>query len=122
MSAVLNPQFGFRPMKIDDLDTIMEIEPQIYPYPWSRGNFSDSLKSGYSAWVMLEQKTIIGYALLMMVIDEAHLLNLSITKTYQKQGLGRLLLEHMIKIAQNHKAANMFLEVRVSNTPSHCPV
>lgn len=106
----------FRPMQMDDLDAIMAIEPSIYPYPWTRGNFSDSLNSGYSAWVLLEQEKIIGYALLMMVLDEAHLLNLSIAKSYQKQGLGRLLLEHMLKIAKNHHATNMFLEVRPSNT------
>ncbi|MDZ4141729.1 MAG: ribosomal protein S18-alanine N-acetyltransferase [Methylotenera sp.] len=107
--------FQFRPMQPDDLDGIMAIEARIYPYPWTRGNFIDSLTSGYSAWVLLEQAEIIGYALLMMVIDEAHLLNLSITKSHQKQGLGRLLLEHMIQIAKNHQATNMFLEVRPSN-------
>lgn len=107
--------FQFRPMQSDDLDEIMAIEARIYPYPWTRGNFIDSLTSGYSAWVLLEQAEIIGYALLMMVIDEAHLLNLSITKSHQKQGLGRLLLEHMIQIAKNYQATNMFLEVRPSN-------
>jgi ribosomal-protein-alanine N-acetyltransferase len=98
-----------------DLDAIMEIEPHIYSHPWSRGNFSDSLVSGYSAWVLLDGAKIIGYALMMMVLDEAHLLNLSVAKAYQKQGLGRLLLEHMITIAKKHAAANMFLEVRPSN-------
>ena len=105
----------FRPMQSNDLDAIMAIEPYIYPYPWTRGNFSDSLNSGYSAWVLLRNEVIIGYALVMMVLDEAHLLNLSVAKTYQKQGLGRILLEHMIQIAKNNQAANMFLEVRPSN-------
>jgi ribosomal-protein-alanine N-acetyltransferase len=114
MSA-LNPQYQFRPMTEADLDAIMEIEPHIYSHPWSRGNFSDSLVSGYSAWVLLDGAKIIGYALMMMVLDEAHLLNLSVAKTFQKQGLGRLLLEHMIAIARKHDAANMFLEVRPSN-------
>lgn len=114
MSA-LNPQYHFRPMTEADLDAIMEIEPHIYSHPWSRGNFSDSLVSGYSAWVLLDGVHIIGYALMMMVLDEAHLLNLSVAKAYQKQGLGRLLLEHMIGIAKKHDAANMFLEVRPSN-------
>lgn len=114
MSA-LNAQYQFRPMVESDLDAIMEIEPHIYSHPWSRGNFSDSLVSGYSAWVLLDGVKIIGYALMMMVLDEAHLLNLSVAKAYQKQGLGRLLLEHMIAIAKKHAAANMFLEVRPSN-------
>ena len=100
--SVLNLQYQFRPLTEADLDAIMEIEPHIYSHPWSRGNFSDSLVSGYSAWVLLDGAKIIGYALMMMVLDEAHLLNLSVAKAYQKQGLGRLLLEHMIEIAKKH--------------------
>jgi ribosomal-protein-alanine N-acetyltransferase len=120
MSAQLQPNLSLRPMHIGDLDAIMQIEPTIYSHPWTRGNFSDSLNSGYSGWV-LEDITLgktsemIGYALMMRVLDEAHLLNLSIIKHRQKQGLGRYLLEHMIVIAKRHKAANMFLEVRPSN-------
>ncbi|HSI24129.1 MAG TPA: ribosomal protein S18-alanine N-acetyltransferase [Methylotenera sp.] len=120
MSAQLKHDLSLRPMQLDDLDAIMQIEPTIYSHPWTRGNFSDSLNSGYSAWVLEKQvrqdnKEMIGYALLMLVMDEAHLLNLSIAKAYQKQGLGRYLLEHMLTIAKTHKAANMFLEVRPSN-------
>ena len=122
MSAVITDShveldkiYTFRPMQMNDLDAIMKIEPQIYPHSWTRGNFSDSINSGYSAWVLLLNEKIIGYALMMMVLDEAHLLNLSVARAYQKQGLGRYLLEHMLQIAKNHQAANMFLEVRPSN-------
>ncbi len=100
---------------MEDLDTVMAIEPQIYSHPWTRGNFSDSLNAGHSAWVLVQDNKIIGYALLMIVLDEAHLLNLSIAKTYQKQGLGRYLLEHMLEISKKYQAVNMFLEVRASN-------
>lgn len=122
MSAMLkdsrldfDQQFKFRPMHKTDLDEIMQIEPQIYSHPWTRGNFLDSLNSGYSAWVLQKNDEIIGYSLLMMIMDEAHLLNLSISKDYQKQGLGRYLLEYMMQMARNHHALNMFLEVRTSN-------
>ena len=107
-------------MRDDDLDAIMQIEPTIYSHPWTRGNFSDSLQNGYSGWILedksLEQDAeMIGYSLLMMIMDEAHLLNLSVAKHRQKQGLGRYLLDHMLNIAKTHKALNMFLEVRPSN-------
>jgi ribosomal-protein-alanine N-acetyltransferase len=115
MSAQLKPNLQLRPMQIEDLDAVMAIEPTIYSHPWTRGNFSDSLNSGYSAWVLEQDNEMIGYALLMLVMDEAHLLNLSIAKHRQKQGLGRYLLEHMISNAKQHKATNMFLEVRPSN-------
>ena len=120
MSAQLQPNLSLRPMQMDDLDAIMQIEPTIYSHPWTRGNFSDSLQNGYSGWVLQDislgkTSEMIGYSLLMMIMDEAHLLNLSITKHMQKQGLGRFLLEHMLTIAKTHKALNMFLEVRPSN-------
>ncbi|MBZ4200358.1 MAG: ribosomal protein S18-alanine N-acetyltransferase [Methylotenera sp.] len=105
----------FRPMQLADLDTIMAIEKVIYPYPWTRGNFSDSLASGYSAYVLWRNEKIIGYALMMLVLDEAHLLNLSIAKECQKQGLGRCLLQTMLDLAKSRQAANVFLEVRISN-------
>ena len=65
---------------MEDLDTVMAIEPLIYSHPWTRGNFSDSLNVGHSAWVLAQDNKIIGYALLMIVLDEAHLLCKDLSK------------------------------------------
>ena len=102
-------------MQMADINAIMAIEPEIYPYPWTRGNFSDSLNAGYSCWIYEQDNSIVGYAVLMLVLDEAHLLNISIAKTCQGRGLGRTLLHHLMQIARNHGAAHLFLEVRPSN-------
>ena len=118
MNTVLKPQPQIRPMQMADLNDIMLIEPTIYPHPWSRGNFSDSLNAGYSCWVVEENKAIFGYAVLMAAMDEAHVLNISIAKSHQGRGLGRYLLEHMMQIARKHGAQNIFLEVRPSNLPA----
>ena len=88
----LQPNLQLRPMQMHDLDNIMQIEPTIYSHPWTRGNFSDSLQNGYSGWILedksLEQDAeMIGYSLLMMIMDEAHLLNLSIEKISKNKGL-----------------------------------
>ena len=115
MNAVLKPSIQMRPMQMADLDAIMQIEPTIFPYPWSRGNFSDSLNSGYSCWVMELDGEIMGYGVLMMVLDEAHLLNISIASDQQGRGFGRTLLEHMMQLGRQHGGLNMFLEVRPSN-------
>lgn len=116
MSALPQHHVSFRPMAYDDLAAISRIEPTIYSHPWTMGNFNDSLNAGYSAWVMEIAAEIVGYALVMMVLDEAHLLNISVAKPFQGQGLGRALLAHMVEVSRRHQAANMFLEVRVSNT------
>lgn len=116
MSAVLKPDYQLRPMQLEDLDAIMAIEPTVYSHPWSRGNFRDALNSGNSAWVMLKDQQIMAYALMLLALDEAQLLNISVAKTSQNQGFGRLMLEHMMTTARHYGAVNMFLEVRVSNS------
>lgn len=103
-------------MTDQDLPAVMRIEPTIYSHPWTLGNFRDSLNAGHSAWVMIVAGELAGYALVMMVLDEAHLLNISVAKSFQGQGLGRALLAQMIAVSRRYQAANMFLEVRVSNT------
>lgn len=115
MNAVLDLSGRFRPMQFEDLDRIMEIEPKIYSHPWSRGNFSDSLHAGYSCWVYESEGEVVGYAVMMSVLDEAHLLNISIAGERQGQGLGRALLNHLVDTARRHGATMMFLEVRPSN-------
>ena len=102
-------------MQMGDINAIMAIEPEIYPHPWTRGNFSDSLNAGYSCWTYEQDNIIIGYAVVMLVLDEAHLLNISIAKACQGRGLGRSLLQHLMQIARSHGAAHVFLEVRPSN-------
>jgi ribosomal-protein-alanine N-acetyltransferase len=118
LNALLDTRLDFRPMQPADLDAVMAIEPVIYPYPWSRGNFSDSLAAGHSCWILEQNRCIVGYSVLMLVLDEAHLLNISIAAGHQGRGLGRALLAHMQDTARQHGAQQMFLEVRPSNTPA----
>ncbi|MCX7626910.1 MAG: ribosomal protein S18-alanine N-acetyltransferase [Methylophilaceae bacterium] len=115
MDTRLKFTVSYRPMQESDLDAIMGIEPRIYSHPWTRGNFADALRAGYSCWVGEVEGALIGYAVLMTVLDEAHLLNLSIAREYQGQGLGSDLLRHVIEVARGHGAQTMFLEVRPSN-------
>jgi len=115
MSAVLKPAIELRPMTETDLPAVMAIENSIYPFPWTQGNFRDSLAAGYSCWIYARNGEVIGYAVLMLAADEAHLLNLSIAAACQKQGCGSLLLRRLCEVARGHGARLIFLEVRPSN-------
>ena len=116
MSAQLDILPKLRPMRASDIDRIMEIEPVIYTHPWTRGNFEDSMRVGYSCWVIDSGGVVTGYGVLMIGVREAHLLNLSIAPEWQRRGLGRTLLEHFVRIGRDSDAQQMFLEVRPSNT------
>ena len=115
MSAVLKPQSALRPMRATDLDQVVAVERSIYSHPWSLGNFRDSLHAGYSCWVMEGRGELLGYGVLMIGVGEAHLLNLSIARTWQRRGFGTALLRHFIDLGARFGAARMLLEVRPSN-------
>jgi ribosomal-protein-alanine N-acetyltransferase len=108
-------RFDYAPMVMDDLDEVYALELSVYPHPWSRGNFSDSLAAGYHAWVLREQGELAGYFLLMAAVDEAHLLNVSVAASRQRQGLGRYLLDKIAACARGLGAESVLLEVRPSN-------
>jgi [ribosomal protein S18]-alanine N-acetyltransferase len=110
------PMQMFGKLGVDDLDALMAIENDVYPFPWTRGNFLDSLYNGYEAWVMRDEDgALLGYFLLMLALDEAHLLNISLRRDLHGKGLGRTLLDKAVAVAREKGAVTMFLEVRPSN-------
>jgi len=116
MSAVPKPRIGLRPMAEADLPEVMAIENAIYPFPWTLGNFRDSLAAGYDCWSLVRDGALIGYAVVMRALDQAHLLNLSVAASHQRQGCGSLLLVRLCELARAQGAHLMLLEVRPSNT------
>lgn len=115
MSAQLQVSPILRPMGMNDLDAIMTIERVVYPFPWTLGNFKDSLNVGYECQVLEYENSVMGYGVLAVAAGEAHLLNLSIAREWQHKGMGRKLLHHFIQLARDCHASVLFLEVRPSN-------
>lgn len=115
MSAILAPKVELLPLGHCDIDEMLAIENCIYPFPWSRGNFVDSLASGYSAWGCRVAGELAGFFVLMVVMDEAHLLNISVAEKRQKLGFGSRLLCQAMGVARRAGATTLLLEVRPSN-------
>ena len=108
---------SFRSMQLDDLDRVLQVEVSAYSFPWSRGNFQDSLKSGYVAELMeASAELLLGYYVAMPGVDELHLLNITVVPDFQRCGLGRALLDRLEWQARQHALSSIWLEVRASNT------
>ncbi len=113
--AVADQALTFGPMHEADLDTIDSLERTLYDFPWTRGNFADSIAAGHAAWICRLGTEVVAYAVVMNALDEVHLLNLSVARHWQGRGIGRALLEHLCDEARRSGAVRMFLEVRPSN-------
>ncbi len=100
----------------DDLASVSVIEEAAYEFPWTPGNLRDSLAAGHLFHGLRAEGGLVAYAILMPVLDEAHLLNLTVAPQRQGQGWGRLLLECSLRLAAVRLGArSMLLEVRPSN-------
>lgn len=116
MSAVLRPvEARLEPLEATRLEQVLQVEQRAYPHPWTRGNFLDALKSGYHARVLLAGEELLGYYVAMQGVDEVHLLNITVSPDYQRQGWGRIMLDALAIWARGLGAQWLWLEVRVSN-------
>ena len=106
---------SLRPMREDDLDLVMAIEREAYPFPWTRGIFRDCLRADYPAWIHEAGGEAIGYAVISLAAGEAHILNLCTAPAAQGRGHDRRLLRHVLRMARGRGAQRVFLEVRPSN-------
>ena len=115
MSALADSVPHIRVMTEADLQRVMLIEASIYTHPWTRGNFLDSIKAGYTCHIMEVSGELIGYGVLMLAAGEAHVLNISVATPSQRKGYGRSLVLNFIDLSRLAGASQMLLEVRLSN-------
>jgi ribosomal-protein-alanine N-acetyltransferase len=105
----------FRRMTPDDLEQVMLVELEVYEFPWTERIFNDCIRVGYFCWLALHKKTVVGHAVISVVADESHMLNLSIAQTHQRKGYGQQFVDFLVNEARTHQAKSMLLEVRPSN-------
>jgi ribosomal-protein-alanine N-acetyltransferase len=117
MSALLRDAPPRRvPMTPARLDAVVAIEQAAYAFPWSRGNFIDSLAAGYLAEVLVDGAgEAIGYYVAMPGVDEMHLLNVTVLPALQGRGHGRAMLDALVTESRVRGLRSLWLEVRESN-------
>jgi ribosomal-protein-alanine N-acetyltransferase len=107
---------ALQPMTVALVDAVMAIEVAAYAFPWSRGNFIDSLAAGYAARVLRGARgELLGYFVAMAGVDEMHLLNITVAPAAQGRGHARVLIDALTALCREQQARALWLEVRASN-------
>lgn len=117
--AALFARLSIVPATVEDLECIVEIEQRAYPVPWSR----EQLLAVFQQKVirlklLLDEEIVIGYAFVSIVLDEGHLLHITVDPQYHGKRLGYYLLDAILKLGEKKKLATLFLEVRAGNEPA----
>ncbi|MDR1367985.1 MAG: ribosomal protein S18-alanine N-acetyltransferase [Candidatus Accumulibacter sp.] len=106
----------FLPMTEDDLDEVLSIEIRVNASPWGHGHFMDSISNAHLAQVCRAGGLLVGFFVVMVAVDEAHLLTLGVAEKFQGVGFGARLLHHAMDLAHRSGMNYFLLEVRPSNT------
>lgn len=116
MNARLQPEPWHRPMAVADTDAVLAIEQAAYAFPWTRGNFIDSLAAGYRCELRYDADgQLAGYTVAMGAVDEVHLLNVTVAPALQGRGHARALIARLLDEARAEGRHSLWLEVRPSN-------
>lgn len=99
-----------------DLEVVLAVERESHAFPWTRGNFADSIAAGHSTWIACQNGILVAYAVMMRAPDDAHLLNITVVPEHRRKGHGSAMLERLFAEARSWSAERMLLEVRPGNS------
>ena len=102
-------------LDFNHLDSVLEIERESNPYPWTARNFTDCIEKGYYSMVLEDNERLVGFAIMAISSEESHLLNIGVNKDFRGSGFGEQILKKMIIAAEVMGSKKIILEVRVSN-------
>jgi len=105
------------PMRRRHLRSVLRIEAQVYPRPWTLGLFLSELNLHVSRsyFVARVDGQVVGYGGLMLSMEDAHITTLAIDPEWQRRKLGQRLMVVLTREAVRRGSKNLTLEVRVSN-------
>jgi [ribosomal protein S18]-alanine N-acetyltransferase len=106
------------PMRRRHLRSVLRIEGQVYPRPWSLSLFMSelALRSTRAYYVARVAGSVVGYAGLMLTGDDAHVTTIAVDPAWQRSKIGTRLLVMLAREAVMRRARNLTLEVRVTNS------
>lgn len=108
-----------REVRPSDMDAVQRIENDCFPVAWSRASLVQGMRQEKAIFLVAEiDRTVVGYALTWVVLDEAHLLKIAVDPGHQERGVGKLLLERTIEDTLARDGRLIYLEVREANAPA----
>lgn len=105
------------PMRRRHLRGVLRIEREVFPRPWSLALFLSELamRTTRAYHVALVDRTVVGYAGVMLNLDEGHVTNIAVDPKWHRSKIGSRLLLATARSAIEMGASSLTLEVRVAN-------
>ena len=108
-----------REMTAADVSNVAALEKECFADPWSDKSIAAELEHDYSLWlVAVENGQLLGYVGSQTSMNETDMMNIAVTSSRRREGLGNILVTELIRELRNRGSNSLMLEVRVSNEPA----
>ncbi len=112
----------YRPMNLEDIPRVHEIDVLSFSLPWPEKSFQFELTQNPSTLAIVNElippgamPIIIGMVVVWIMIDEAHIATIAIHPQFRGHGIGKKLLAETLRQSIQHGAVLATLEVREHN-------
>jgi ribosomal-protein-alanine N-acetyltransferase len=112
-----NVQTSIRPMTLDDLPRVVEIDRLSFTLPWPANSYRFELTQNDAShcWVAVADDVVVAILVLWLIEDEAHIATIAVHPDFRGHGIGRQILLAALRDAAARGATMSTLEVRASN-------
>jgi len=106
-------------MKKEDLDQVVGIEEKSFSDPWSKSFFAQDIDND-SALPLVARKDgrVVGYTCLWKILDEIQISNIAVSPKLRRIGIGEMMMQKVLKMAEEKHSKRISLDVRISNLPA----
>lgn len=101
-----------------DLVGAMQVDAESFPAPWTRAMYESELAQPDVCFFVVartDRSAVAGYCAFRLVVDEMHISNVAVRPSCRKQGIGRRLVEEVLRRASDRRCHRVLLEVRSVN-------
>lgn len=106
-------------MNLGDLDEVLEIERECFPFPWSEETFREELELKDSVYIVARLRgRVVGYAGIKFYQRQGHITTIAVAPRWRGNQIGEQLLLALLEIAKDRKVKSVVLEVNPSNLPA----
>lgn len=108
-------QLQFRKMCVEDISAVAAIERMVFSRPWTERSFAEAVQQDTLFVVVLKKNTIVGYCGMYCSYEEGEITNVAVMPQVQGHGIGRKMMQFLLRQAGEKGISRVFLEVRISN-------
>jgi ribosomal-protein-alanine N-acetyltransferase len=105
-----------------DAAAISRLHKEDFTRPWSPAEFSDLIDQqtvfGFVAREIGNKAGLAGFVLARVVIDEGEILTVAVARAHRREGLGRELMDAVMRQLHSDRASHLLLEVDETNVPA----